>query len=372
MNRNSKKTQDYYIEIKNNVSVSKNGIAGKIFVGIMFTFILTIFSVTAYSNIFFAVPTYAKMLTMLGTGFLFVNIVFDKAEAILYWKDPGKRPVILNIKMKQSFIETIVVFFVNFIIIILSQFFGLLNFIYEREGMKYFISYYQPPLFETILITIITTLSIIAIWTSMYWCVSRFLQIKNYSHDFKKFDIKRLGIFFGGMILLIIFWGVLYIPDMLYKEVKMGDFSGILFYKEFAQRYYLQILMTEIFILIGLNLLFYFLGVKNLSERDDFVLLEKENSEIKSKKEKYRKRAIEKRFIIAMFEIIIVTLIFMPLFFIFALFYSTIGYILISVPYFLMLGTIIVVFILYGAILTGRISIIKSKARKSIRNKSKN
>ncbi|TKJ25673.1 MAG: hypothetical protein CEE42_06745 [Promethearchaeota archaeon Loki_b31] len=333
----------------------------------MFTFFLTIFSVTAYSNIFFAVPTYAKMLTILGTGFLFVNIVFDKAEAILYWKDPGKRPVILNIKMKQSFIETIVVFFVNFIIIILSQFLGLLNFIYEREGMKYFISYYQPPLFETVLIAIITTLSFFVIWTSMYWCVSRFLQIKNYSHDFKKFDIKRLGIFFGGMILLIIFWVVLYIPDMLYKEVKVnGDFSGILFFKEFAQKDYLRILTAEIFILIGLNLLFYFLGDKNLSERDDFVLLEKENSEIKSKKEKYQKRAIEKRFIIAMFEIIIVTLIFMPLFFIFALFYSTIGSILISVPYFLMLGTIIVVFILYGAILTGRISIIKSKSRQSI------
>ncbi|GAI60380.1 unnamed protein product, partial [marine sediment metagenome] len=105
---------------------------------------------------------------------------------------------------------------------------------------------------------------------------------------------------------------------------------------------------------------------------DDFVLLEKENSEIKSKKEKYQKRAREKRFVIFLSEIMIIDLIFMPLFFIFALFYSTIGSILISVPYFLMLGTIIVVFILFGAILTGRISIIKSKARKSIRNKSKN
>ena len=130
-----------YIEIKNNVSVSKKGIAVKIFGGITFTFFLTIFSVTVYSNIFFAVPTYVKMLTLLGTSFLFINIVFDKAEAILYWKDSEKRPVILNIKMKQSFIETIVVFFVNFIIIILSQFLGLLNFIYEREGMKYFIFY---------------------------------------------------------------------------------------------------------------------------------------------------------------------------------------------------------------------------------------
>ena len=74
---------------------------------------------------------------MLGSMFLIFNIAFDKAETILYWKDPEKRPVILNIKMKQSFIEIIVVFFVNFIIIILSQFFGLLNFIYEREGMKY-------------------------------------------------------------------------------------------------------------------------------------------------------------------------------------------------------------------------------------------
>ena len=382
MNRNSKKTQDYYIEIKNNVSVSKNGIVRKIFVGIMFTFFLTILlSGITYSNLFFAIPIYAKILTMLGTMFLILNIAFDKAETILYWKDPEKRPVILNIKMKQSFIETIVVFFVNFIIIILSQFLGLLNFIYEREGMKYFISYYQPPLFETVLIAIITTLSFFVIWTSMYWCVSRFLQIKNYSHDFKKFDIKRLGIFFGGMILLIIFWVVLYIPDMLYKEVKVnGDFSGILFFKEFAQRDYLWILTAEIFILIGLNLLFYFLGVKNLSERDNFVLLEKENSEIKSKKEKYQKRAREKRFVIFLSEIMIIDLIFMPLIFILTIFYLTwlphdqpprIEF-YISVPFLLVLGTIIVYFILYAAILRGRISIIKSKARKSIRNKSKN
>ena len=312
------------------------------------------------------------MLTILGPSFLLINIVFDKAEAILYWKDPEKRPVILNIKMKQSFIETIVVFFVNFIIIILSQFLGLLNFIYEREGMKYFISYYQPPLFETVLITIITTLSFFVVWTSMYWCVSRFLQIKNYSHDLKKFDIKILGYLIGEMILLIIFWVFLYIPDILFIEVKVnGDFESILFFKEFAQRNYLWILTAEIFILIGLNLLFYFLGVKNMSERDDFVLLEKENSEIKSKKEKYQKRAREKRFVIFLSEIMIITLIFMPLFFVFALFFVTIGSI-ISVPYFLTLGTIIVYFILYAAILKGRISIIKSKARKSIRNKSKN
>ncbi len=371
INNNSKKTQDYYIEIKNNVSVSKNGIAGKIFMGIMFTFFLTILSFTLYSNIFFAVPTYVKMLTLLGTFFLFINIVFDKAEAILYWKDPEKRPVILNIKMKQSFIETIVVFFVNFIIIILSQFLGLLNFIYEREGMKYFISYYQPPLLETVLITIITTLSFFVVWTSMYWCASRFLQIKKYSHDFKKFDIKLLGIFIGGMILIIIFWVFLYIPDMLYKEVKVnGAFEGMLFFKEFAQRYYLWILTAEIFILICLNLLFYFLGVKNLSERDDFVLLEKENSEIKSKKEKDQKRASEKGFK-RIYDIMILDLIFLPLWFILILFYST-NESIISVPFFLLLGTIIIYCILIAAIMTGRISIIKSKSRKSIRNKSKN
>lgn len=337
----------------------------------MFTFIVTIFvSIMAHSNIFFAILIYTKMLTILGTSFLLINIVFDKAEAILFWQDPEKRPVILNIKMKQSFIETIVVFFVNFIIIILSQFFGLLNFIYE--GMKYFISYYQPPLLETVLITIITTLSFFVVWTSMYWCASRFLQIKKYSHDFKKFDIKILGYLIGEISLVLIFWVFLCIPDVLFIEVKVnGDFEGMLFFKDFAQRHYLWILTAEIFILIGLNLLFYFLGDKNLSERDNFVLLEKENSEIKSKKEKYRKRAIEKRFIIAMFEIIIVELIFMPLFFIFILFWLTIGSI-ISVPYFLTLGTLIVAFILYGAIFTGRISIIKSKARKSIRNKSKN
>jgi len=343
----------------------------------MFTFIVTIFaSVPAYSNIFFAIPTQAKMFTLLGSTFLLINIVFDKAEAILYWKDPEKRPVILNIKMKQSFIETMIVFFVNIIIIILSQSLGLLNFIYNLKGMKYFISYYQPPLFETVLITIITTLSVFVIWTSMYWCVSRFLQIKNYSYDLKKINIKTLGYFIGGMILLIIFWGFLSLPDVLYREVKVnGDFEGgILFFKEFAQRDYLWILTAEVFFLIGLNLLFYFLGDKHLSERDNFVLLEKENSEIKSKKEKYRKRAIEKRFIIAMFEIIIVELICMPLFFIFALLAVAIGSIesIFSFPYFLSLGTLIIAFILIGAILTGRISIIKSKARQSIRNKSKN
>ena len=192
----------------------------------MITFFLTIFiSVTAYSNIFFAIPTYVKMLTLIGISFLFINIVFDKAETILYWKDPEKRSMILNIKMKQSFIETIVVFFVNFIIVILSQFLGLLNFIFEREGLKYFISYYQPPLFETVLITIITSLSFIAMWTSMYWCGSRFLQIKNYSHNFKKFEIKILGLLIGEISLIIIFWGFLYIPDKLFIEVNKSRYS---------------------------------------------------------------------------------------------------------------------------------------------------
>ncbi len=206
--------------------------------------------------------------------------------------------------------------------------------------MKYFTSYYQPPLFEIILITIITTLSIIAIWTSMYWCVSRFLQIKKYSHKFKKFEIKILGNFIGGMILLLIFWSLLLIPDLLFIAVKMGDFEGILIFQEFVQKNYLWILMAEIPFLIGLNLLFYFLGDKNMSERDNFVLLEKENSEIKSKKEKDQKRVSEKRFKISRYKHIILPLIFGPLIFIFTTVFLTIESTL-SITYFLLIGTII-------------------------------
>ena len=317
---------------------------------------------------------YAKMLTFLGTTFLIFNIAFDKAETILYWKDPEKRPVILNIKMKQSFIETLAVFFVNFIIIILSQNLGLLDFLYERVGVKYFTSYYQPPLFEIILITIITTLSIIAIWTSMYWGVSRFIQIKKYSHKFKILEIKKLGLFICLMIPVAIFWFFLLIPDILFIAVKMGNFEGILIFKEFAQKNYRWILMAQIPFLIGLNLLFYFLGDKNMSERDNFVLLEKENSEIKSKKEKDQKRVSEKPFKIAVYELMIVNLIFMPLIFILTIFYLTwlphdqpprIEF-YISVPFLLVLGTMVVDIILYGAIMSGRISIIKSKSRQSI------
>ena len=315
---------------------------------------------------------YAKILTMLGSTFLLINIVFDKAETILYWKDPEKRPVILNIKMKQSFIEILAVFFVNFIIIILSQNLGLLDFLYERVGVKYFTSYYQPPLFEIILITIITTLSIIAIWTFMYWGVNRFLQIKKYSHKLKKLEIKKLGLYIFLMSSVAIFWLFLLIPDLLFIAVKMGNFDGILYFKEFAQKNYLWILRAEIPFLIGLNLLFYFLGDKNMSERDNFVLLEKENSEIKSKKEKDQKRVSEKHFKVAV-EVMIVNLIFMPLIFIFTIFYLT-GLSIdqppriefyISVPFFLVIGTMIIDVILNGAIMTGRISMIKSKSRQN-------
>ena len=317
---------------------------------------------------------YAKILTMLGTSFLLINIVFDKEETILYWKDPEKRPVILNIKMKQSFIEILAVFFVNFIIIILSQNLGLLDFLYERVGVKYFTSYYQPPLFEIILITIITTLSIIAIWTFMYWGVNRFLQIKKYSHKLKKLEIKKLGLYIFLMSSVAIFWLFLLIPDLLFIAVKMGNFDGILYFKEFAQKNYLWILIMEIPLLIGLNLLFYFLGDKNMSERDNFVLVEKENSEIKSKKEKNQKRLSEKHFKIKVYELMIVNLIFMPLIFIFTIFYLTWSphdqppriEFYISVPFLLTLGTMIVDIILYGAIMTGRISIIKSKSKQSI------
>ena len=100
-----------------------------------------------------------------------------------------------------------------------------------------------------------------------------------------------------------------------------------------------------------------------MSERDNFVLVEEEKSEIKSKKEKDQKRVGEKRFKIAMYELMIVSLIFMPLLFIFTIFFLTIESIIISVPFFLILGTIIVYCLLYGAIMTGRISIIKSKSR---------
>ncbi|NVM34441.1 MAG: hypothetical protein HWN81_02520 [Candidatus Lokiarchaeota archaeon] len=323
----------------------------------MITFLLSlVISYWAYSNIFFAIPTYVKALTMIGISFLLINIVFDKAETILYWKDPEKRPVILNIKMKQSFIETIVVFFVNFIILIFSQFLGLLNFIYEHELNKRFISYYQPTFLETVLITLIIILSFIAIWTSMYWFAGRFLQIKEYSNRLKRFVLKASRVFIFIMILLVIFWAVLYIGDLLFIEVKVdGNFVSIEFLKDFTKKNYLLVLTVEIFILFGINLFFYFNGDKNLRERNNFILSDKEKSEIKSKKEKDHKTENKKDFKTLVFESLIVQTILLPFFYIFLLVWISNG---VFIFFWISLGFMIFCYILIILLLKEKISIV--------------
>jgi len=189
--------------MKNNIKINKRGIIAKFLMGLVITFFLSIvISYWSYSNLFFAIPTYIKMLTLVGTLILITNITCDKPETALYWKDPKKRAMILNIKMKQSFFETIVIFIVNFIILVFTPITGALNFLYENESNIRFIYYYQPTFLEAVLITIIIILSFIVIWTSMYWFAGRFLQIKEYSNRLKRFVLKISSVFICFVLLL--------------------------------------------------------------------------------------------------------------------------------------------------------------------------
>ena len=309
----------------------------------------------AYSNIFLAIQTYVKPLVLLGTIFLSLNIVFDKPETALYWKDPEKRALLINIKMKQSFFETIVVFIVNFIILILSPFLGLLNWAYEHELNVRFISYYQPTFLEAVLITIIIILSFIAIWTSMYWWAG-FLQIKEYSQKFKRFVLKGPGVAICMLILFLIFWGVLYLGDLLFIAVKVnGNFGSLEFLKDFTEKNYLWVLMVEICILFGLNLLFYFNGDKRLRERNYFFLSDKEKNESKSKKLKNQNIKSIKDFKTVIFESLIFQIIIMPFFFIFLLVWMSNG---VFIFFWISLGFLIFYGILIMLLLKNKISIL--------------
>ena len=323
----------------------------------MVTFFLTlVISYWAYSNLFFSILTYIKTLTVLVTWFLVINITYDKSETILYWKDPEKRAMLLNIKIKQSFFETILVFIVNFIILVFTIFTGALNFIYDHVLNERFISYYQPTFLEATLITIIIILSFIAIWTSMYWFAGRFLQIKEYSNRLKIFVLKTSNIFICIMVLFVIFLGVLYMGDLIFIETKVnGSFESIEFLKDLTKMNYPWALTAEIFILFGINLLFYFNGDKNLSGRDNFILMVKEKSEVKSKKQKDYKAESKKDFKTFIFESLIVQVILLPFFFIFLLVWISNG---IFIFFWISLGFMIFCYILIILLLKDKISIV--------------
>ena len=103
--------------------------------------------------------------------------------------------------------------------------------------------------------------------------------------------------------------------DRLFIEAKVnGNFENIEFLKDFTKKNYLWVLMVEIFILFGINLFFYFNGDKNLRERNNFILSDKEKSEIKSKKEKDHKTENKKDFKTLVFETLIVQTILLPFF----------------------------------------------------------
>ncbi|KKK43418.1 hypothetical protein LCGC14_1010720 [marine sediment metagenome] len=323
----------------------------------MFTIFLTfVISYWAYSNLFLSLLTYVKVLTVYGIFILTINIAYDTSETLPYWSDPEKRVLLTSIKIKQTFFETLIVFIVNAIILVVAITTKALNFIYEHPLNVRFISYYQPTFLETVLIVIIMILSLLAIWTSMYWFMGRFLQIKEYSKSLKIFILKPLNVFICLIIVLTIFLGVLYMLDSLFIEVKVdGDFENIEFLRDISKNNYIWILFVEMFILSGINLVFYFNGAKKLSERNNFIQPEKEKSDIKLKEKIGKDKRKKKDFKTLIFETLIVLIILLPFFFTFLLVWIANG---IFLFFWISLGFLISCYLLIIFIVRGQVSIL--------------
>ncbi|KKN17859.1 hypothetical protein LCGC14_0961540 [marine sediment metagenome] len=323
----------------------------------MLTVFLTfVISYWAYSNLFFSLITYVKALPVWGIFILTINIIYDTPETLSYWRDPEKRVLLASTKIKQTFFETLIVFIVNAIILVVTITTKALNFIYEHPLNVRFISYYQPTFLETILIVIIMLLSLIAIWTSMYWFIGRFLQIKEYSKSLKIFILKPLNVFICLIIVLTIFLGVLYMLDSLFIEVKVdGDFENIEFLRDFSKKNYIWILFGEMFVLSGINLVFYFNGAKKLRERNNFIQSEKEKSDIKLKEKIGKDTRKKKDFKTLIFETLIVQIILLPFFFTFLLVWLANG---IFIFFWISLGFLISSSLLIIFIVRGQVSIL--------------
>ncbi len=247
---------------------------------LLLPFMLVVISIMAISgsfNIFFFTLSTLKMTVVYSLSFSVVYFLIADRETAENWQDSSTRNENIKGKILLSIKEGAILLVISFIIFTIVLLTGFpqnyeQSYLEENVGVAYPFSYI-PSTVELILFVLITIISLISIFTSIYWFYSRGMVITGYLSEKKMMtpESKRFLLCWFANVLPWIFFVLL---DGIFLDVRYPDFSTrYLSLKEiFAGKAYF-ILLIQLVILLVLNAFYIIDGIIANKKRKNFLVI---------------------------------------------------------------------------------------------------
>jgi len=221
----------------------------------------------SHVNFYFYIFIFTKILIVFGVCLFTIYAITDEKEVLEFWKTAEKRRKVVRTKMIYSTIETLTLFSICLFVFFILWVSGAIRYWDEKYGggENPLVSLYQPDVWEILTIGAVFVLTLLAVWTSMYWFSGCFLKIKGYDEERKIIKIKLSKFLICISILVVVFWIIFGGIDLIYIRIKIGgSFEGIQALKNLLEPYVDWIPIVEIPVLVLFNIFFFLSGMKGL------------------------------------------------------------------------------------------------------------
>ena len=239
--------------------------------GILISIVLGI--IIGYFNYYFFFFIISKVLIGVFVTFSFVYLLIDDESTLALWNNYKERNSILIEKVLLALLQTFILFAIVFIIFLILTLSGFTNGTEERFLSQFpdfiYPKHYVPNPLQVFLIIIVILLSILSIFSSFIWFVGRFIRFKGYSTKIKllKIDTKR---FFLGWTILMMIWFLLFpaLLDRIFIDAVTGNpYERWNLLSQILANNPNNLLFFQIGILVVINCLFFFDGIRLLKSR---------------------------------------------------------------------------------------------------------
>ncbi|MHA1346123.1 MAG: hypothetical protein ACTSO3_07005 [Candidatus Heimdallarchaeaceae archaeon] len=252
---------------------------GRIILLLPFLILIIPFSIfKGFGNLYFFFLSISPFIVAYIFNFSIIYLVVDDYNIINRWSERKSRIDIFKGKVILSMIEGLFLLLVSLAIL---GFCYLINFPQSldtnyranNEGLESPFSY-QPSVIDSLLLFIIIALSIVAIFSSIYWLYMRFTQITGYNSTKKILRLKKSRISVGWLVqsaiwffIIPILCNILFI-DICYPELSE---SWSVLKQWYSDSPYL-ILVFQIILILFINIFTFIDGIYANRHRKNFVL----------------------------------------------------------------------------------------------------
>ncbi|MBY9000856.1 MAG: hypothetical protein KGD64_08090 [Candidatus Heimdallarchaeota archaeon] len=232
-----------------------------------------------FGNLYFFFLSISPFIITYIFSFSIIYLMVDDYNVINKWNERKSRIDIFKGKVILSVIEGIFLLIISLAILgfcYLTNFPQSLDTTYRANnvGLESPFSY-QPSLLDILLLFIIIALSIVAIFSSIYWLYMRFMQITGYNSKRKILSIKASRIAIGWIVQSIIWFIVIpVLCNVLFIDIcypALSESWSVL--KQWYSDSPYLILVFQIIILLFINVLTFIDGIYANRNRKNFVTM---------------------------------------------------------------------------------------------------